>query len=70
MNTRPQTQAELNHLAAMLPEWIAHLRDPAEFWPQFDALARELLQRADPADAAYARAALARMRANAPVSPR
>jgi hypothetical protein len=31
MNTRAQTQAALAHMAAMLPEWTAHLRHPAEF---------------------------------------
>lgn len=61
VNTHAQTQAALAHLATMLPEWIAHLRDPAEFWPQFGVLAQELLDAAAPCDRARARQALAAM---------
>jgi len=61
MNTHAQTQAALAHMAAMLPQWTAHLRHPQEFWPQFSALAQELLDAADPDDRAQARLALAAM---------
>jgi hypothetical protein len=64
MNTHAQTQAALAHLAQMLPEWTAHLRHPAEFWPQFGALAQELLDAADPRDRAQARQALVAMLAS------
>lgn len=64
MNTHAQTQAALAHLAQMLPEWTAHLQHPAEFWPQFSALAQELLDAAAPCDRAQARQALAAMLAS------
>jgi hypothetical protein len=70
MNTHAQTQAALAHMAAMLPEWTAHLRHPEEFWPQFSALAQELLDAADPGDRAQARQALAAMLAEYAIDTR
>jgi hypothetical protein len=70
MNTHAQTQAALAHMAAMLPEWTAHLLHPAEFWPQFSALAQELLDAADPGDRAQARQALAAMLAEYAIDTR
>lgn len=58
MNRRAQLDADLRHLARMLPPWCEHLRDPAQFWPQFTCLASEILARADPCDQAYARRVL------------
>jgi hypothetical protein len=45
--------AALDHLAGMLPPWLARLRHPAQFWPQFDALAREILEQADASERPY-----------------
>ncbi|MET0551051.1 MAG: hypothetical protein ABW002_17470 [Xanthomonas sp.] len=70
MNTHAQTQAALAHLAEMLPHWTAHLRDPCQFRPQFDALARELLDAAAPEDRAQARAALAAILASNTIDDR
>ncbi|UYB51273.1 hypothetical protein OCJ37_14895 [Xanthomonas sp. AM6] len=70
MNTHAQTQAALAHLARMLPEWCAHLRHPAEFWPQFSVLAQEVLDEADPRDRAQARRALAKMLASEAIDAR
>ncbi|WP_244292457.1 hypothetical protein [Xanthomonas hyacinthi] len=70
MNTQAQTQAALANLAAMLPQWTAHLRHPAEFWPQFSVLAQEVLDAADPCDRAQARQALAAMLAKHSIDAR
>lgn len=48
MMARRQLDAELDRLAGMLPLWCEHLRHPAQFWPQFDALAKEILDHAGP----------------------
>ena len=47
-------EAELENLERMLPHWREKLRHEAQFWPQFDALAQEILARADPMDREYA----------------
>lgn len=58
MNTpndaRARLDAELENLERMLPHWRGTLRHEAQFWPQFDVLAKEILARADPHDRAYA----------------
>ena len=53
MSTRLQLEAELDHLAQMLPVWREKLRQEAQFWPQFSALSGEILAGADPADREY-----------------
>ena len=52
--SRAQLDAELAHLAWMLPPWRARLRHEAQFWPQFTALAMEILARADACDLEHA----------------
>ena len=54
MNGRMRLEAELDNLERMLPPWREKLRHEAQFWPQFDALAQEIMARADPADREYA----------------
>jgi hypothetical protein len=58
MNTpdeaRARLEAELENLERMLPHWRGTLRHEAQFWPQFDVLAKEILARAEPADREYA----------------
>ncbi len=53
MSARGPLDAELDRLARMLPPWLARLRHPAQFWPQFDALAREILEQADEGERPY-----------------
>lgn len=44
MKSRAQLDADLDRLAAMLPPWLQHLRHEAQFWPQFEALAQDILR--------------------------
>ncbi len=55
MNARARLDAELENLERMLPHWRGTLRHEAQFWPQFDVLAKEIMARADPEDREYAR---------------
>ncbi|NYF35134.1 hypothetical protein [Stenotrophomonas sp. JAI102] len=43
MNVRPEIQVQLDALAEMLVHWVAQVRHPAQFWPQFEMLAGEIL---------------------------
>lgn len=52
-NARDQLDADLENLERMLPPWREKLRHEAQFWPQFDALAQEIMARADPGDREY-----------------
>lgn len=56
MNARLRLEAELDNLERMLPPWREKLRHEAQFWPQFDVLAQEIMARADPGDREYAQA--------------
>ncbi|SFV30662.1 MULTISPECIES: hypothetical protein [unclassified Pseudoxanthomonas] len=53
MKPRAQLDAELDRLAAMMPHWLRHLRHEAQFWPQFNALAKEILDQAADEDIPY-----------------
>lgn len=53
MRTRAELEASLDHLAAMLPPWLARLRHESQFWPQFRVLAREILDDAELGDRSY-----------------
>lgn len=55
MTARERLDAELDHLEGMLPVWREKLRVEAQFWPQFNALADEILAHADAMDRGYAR---------------
>lgn len=61
MTARWQLESELDLLAQMLPAWRERLRHEAQFWPQFDALAGEILAKADPADQEYVQQRIAEM---------
>ncbi len=61
MNARVRLEAELENLERMLPLWREKLRHEAQFRPQFDALAGEIVSRAAPEDVAYARQRIAMM---------
>ena len=68
---RVPLDAALDRLARMLPPWLARLRHPAQFWPQFDVLAREILEQADADVRPYVLQRLHGMlEDNAPVPPR
>ncbi len=54
MNARAPLEAELENLERMLSDWRGTLRHEAQFWPQFDALAKEIVARAEPADRDHA----------------
>jgi hypothetical protein len=54
VNARMRLEAELYNLERMLPLWREKLRHEAQFWPQFDVLAQEILARADPQDRQHA----------------
>ena len=43
MNVRPEIQVQLDALGEMLVHWLAQVRHPAQFWPQFETLAAEIL---------------------------
>ena len=53
MNDRARLDAELENLERMLSDWRGTLRHEDPFWQQFDALAKEILDKAEPADRAY-----------------
>jgi hypothetical protein len=55
MSTREELDLELEKLGGMLPIWLEKLRHPAEFWPQFDALAQAILDNCSEADEAHVR---------------
>jgi hypothetical protein len=50
MNVRPEIAAQLDALDAMLANWLARVRDPAQFWPQFETLAEEILDQCEYAE--------------------
>jgi hypothetical protein len=54
MNARMRLEAELENLERMLPLWREKLRHEAQFWPQFDVMAKEILARAELQDREYA----------------
>jgi hypothetical protein len=61
VSARPHIQARLDALDRTLADWLAHLRHPAQFWPQFELLAAEILDECEAPERAHARAAIARM---------
>lgn len=42
MLLRPHIEQRWRSLADMLPDWQSRARHPAQFWPQFRALVREI----------------------------
>ncbi|NHF67992.1 hypothetical protein [Xanthomonas hortorum] len=50
MRTRTHTNHQLSDLGKMLSVWPQRVRDPSQFWPQFDALAKDILDEAVDAD--------------------
>lgn len=48
--TTAQLDARLDRLARMLPHWLENARHRVQFWPQFHALAMDILTQADDGD--------------------
>lgn len=42
MSLRPHIEERWRALVDMLPDWLSRARHPAQFWPQFRALLREI----------------------------
>ena len=61
MNVREETQVRLDGLADMLAHWVTHVRHPAQFWPQFERLAAEILDQCERADRRQAHEAIQAM---------
>jgi hypothetical protein len=61
MNNRAELDEELDHLEGMLPVWLEKLRHQSQFWPQFDALADEIVGHSDQAELAHVRERLEKM---------
>lgn len=61
MNVRPETQVQLDALADMLVHWLAQVRHPAQFWPQFETLAAEILDQCERVERDRAHAAIQAM---------
>lgn len=53
MSRRVELDHALDDLGDMLPIWLEKLRDPAQFWPQFDALSQVILDNTCQEDQAY-----------------
>lgn len=44
---RSATEAKWRNLVDMIPVWTSRARHPAQFWPQFHALVREMEMECD-----------------------
>lgn len=61
MSLRPELQVQLDALADMLAHWVARVRHPAQFWPQFERLAAEILDQCAHLERDQARAQICAM---------
>ena len=61
MSVRPDIQAQLDALADKLDHWVARVRHPAQFWPQFEQLTGEILDQCANAERDHARASIQAM---------
>ncbi|WP_313144749.1 hypothetical protein [Stenotrophomonas sp.] len=70
MNVRPEIQVQLDALGEMLVHWLVQVRHPAQFWPQFELLAGEILDQCEHAERGHAHAAVqAMLKRHAPQLP-
>jgi len=58
MSLRHEIQVQLDALAEMLDHWVARVRHPAQFWPQFEVLAAEILDQCAPMERDEVRAGI------------
>ncbi|OEZ02595.1 MULTISPECIES: hypothetical protein [Stenotrophomonas] len=56
MNVRPEIQVQLDALEEKLVHWVARVRHPAQFWPQFEVLAGEILDQCERSEREQVRA--------------
>jgi len=61
MSVRPDIQVQLDALADKLDHWVARVRHPAQFWPQFEQLTGEILDQCANAERDHARASIQAM---------
>ena len=61
MSVRPDIQVQLDALADKLDHWVAQVRHPAQFWPQFEQLTGEILDQCANAERDHARASIQAM---------
>lgn len=61
MNVRHEIQVQLDALAEKLDHWVARVRHPAQFWPQFETLAAEILDQCAHTERDQARARIQAM---------
>jgi hypothetical protein len=61
MSVRPDIQVQLDALADKLDHWVARVRHPAQFWPQFEQLTGEILDQCANAERDDARASIQAM---------
>jgi len=61
MNVRPDIQVQLDALGDKLDHWVAQVRHPAQFWPQFEMLAGEILDQCAQAERDHACACIQAM---------
>jgi hypothetical protein len=61
MNVRPEIQVQLDALGEMLLHWLAQVRHPAQFWPQFETLAAEILDQCEHVEREHAHACIQAM---------
>lgn len=61
MSVRPELQARLDALDEMLAHWLAQVRHPAQFWPQFEVLAAEIMDACADHESVHVRACIRAM---------
>lgn len=61
MNVRAEIQVQLDALADQLDHWVARVRHPAQFWPQFEQLTGEILDQCANTERDHARACIQAM---------
>jgi hypothetical protein len=61
MNMRAEIQVQLDALGEMLDHWVARVRHPAQFWPQFEMMAGEIMDQCADTERVQARACIQAM---------
>ena len=61
MNVRPDIQVQLDALEEKLVHWVARVRHPAQFWPQFEVLAGEIVDQCERSEREQVRASIQSM---------
>lgn len=61
MKVRPEIQVQLDALEEKLVHWVARVRHPAQFWPQFEVLAGEIVDQCENSEREQVRASIQSM---------